>query len=99
MKKIRKTRVVKIADKQNILYIRHLGCDPYNEVKFACGKKVIVCYSLRYWHSVFDDFKLINKNVLINPSQIISESGIREVELIDNTKFVYSRRKLRNITA
>lgn len=93
---IRKSRVIKLTEHQNILYIKHLGQEPYNEVKFDCGKKVIVSYSLSYWHSVFQNFERINKGVLINPEKIISQAGTQEVELMDNSKFSYSRRKLKN---
>ncbi|GGD54906.1 hypothetical protein GCM10011514_18860 [Emticicia aquatilis] len=89
----RKTRVIKLAEHQNILYIKHLGQEPYNEVKFDCGKKLIVSYSLSYWQSVFQDFQRINKGVLINPQKVISQQGVQEVELADNSKFTYSRRK------
>lgn len=89
----RKTRVIKLAEYQNILYIKHLGQEPYNEVKFDCGKKLIVSYSLSYWQSVFQDFQRINKGVLINPQKVISQQGVQEVELTDNSKFTYSRRK------
>lgn len=89
----RKTRVIKLAEHQNILYIKHLGQEPYNEVKFDCGKKLIVSYSLSYWQSVFQDFQRINKGVLINPEKVISQQGGQEVELCDNSKFTYSRRK------
>ncbi len=93
---MKKTRVIKLAESHNIVYIKHLGQEPYNEIKFVCGKKIIVSYSLSYWHSVFQNFERINKGVLINPEKIISQAGIMEVELIDNSKFLYSRRKLRN---
>ena len=89
----KKTRIIKPQEHQSIIYIKHLGVQPYNEVKFDCGKKLIVCYSLSYWHSVFQDFQRINKNVLINPQKVLSNSGTLEVELSDNTKFNYSRRK------
>lgn len=89
-------RVIKLTEWHNILYIKHLGQEPYNEIKFDCGKKVIVSYSLSYWHSVFQDFQRINKTVLINPKKVISEQGTAEVELIDNSKFMYSRRRLKN---
>jgi hypothetical protein len=95
---IRKTRVIKLNEYQNIIYIKHLGQEPYNEVKFDCGKKVIVSYSLSYWHGVFQNFERINKGVLINPEKIISPTGMQEVELMDNSKFMYSRRKLKNST-
>jgi LytTr DNA-binding domain len=93
---IRKTRVIKLTEYQNIIYIKHLGQEPYNEVKFDCGKKVIVSYSLSYWHSVFQNFERINRGVLINPEKVISQTGTQEVELMDNSKFMYSRRKLKN---
>lgn len=35
----RKTRVIELTEYQAILYIKHLGNQPYNEVKFDCGKK------------------------------------------------------------
>lgn len=89
----RNTRVIKIQEHHKIIYIKHLGKEPYNEIKFDCGKKIIVSYSLNYWHSVFQDFHRINKGVLINPDKIISQSGILEVELSDKSKFTYSRRK------
>lgn len=89
----RNSRVIKPQEHQNILYIKHLGQEPYNEVKFDCGKKLIVSYSLSYWQSVFQDFHRINKGVLINPEKIISQQGGAEVELSDNSKFTYSRRK------
>lgn len=92
----RKTRVIKLTECHNIVYIKHLGQEPYNEIKFECGKKVIVSYSLSYWHSVFQNFERINKSVLINPEKIISQLGSHEVELMDNSKFLYSRRKLKN---
>lgn len=98
-KPVRNTRVIKLTERHNVLYIKHLGQEPYNEIKFACGKKVIVCYSLSYWHNIFQDFQRINKSVLINPNKIISKQGIAEVELIDNSKFMYSRRKLKNMIA
>jgi hypothetical protein len=91
---VRKTRVFKADEEQHIIYIKHLGKEPYNEIKFECGKKLIVSYSLGYWHQVFQDFKRINKGVLINPKKILSEYGQKEVELIDNSKFKYSRRGL-----
>ncbi len=87
------TRIIRKDDSHKILYIRHLGSEPYNEVKFDCGKKLIVSYSLSYWHSIFQDFHRINKGVLINPQKVLSNSGTLEVELTDNTKFNYSRRK------
>lgn len=92
----RNTRIVRKDESFKILYIKHLGQEPYNEIKFDCGKKVIVSYSLNYWHSVFQDFQRINKTVLINPKKVISEQGTAEVELVDNSKFMYSRRKLKN---
>lgn len=91
---VRKTRVFKLADEQHIVYIKHLGKEPYNEIKFECGKKLIVSYSLGYWHQVFKEFERINKSVLINPKKIIGEFGQKEIELIDNSKFKYSRRGL-----
>lgn len=94
----RNTRVIKIAEKHQIIYIKHLGIEPYNEIKFDCGKKIIVSYSLNYWQTVFRDFQRINKSVLINPHKIISAFGIQEVELTDNSKFMYSRRKLKSST-
>jgi LytTr DNA-binding domain len=92
----RKIRVVKLHEYPKIIYIKHLGQEPYNEIKFDCGKKLIVSYSLSYWHSVFQNFERINKSVLINPDKIISQVGLQEVELMDNSKFLYSRRKLKN---
>ena len=94
----RNTRIVKSEEEQSIVYIKHLGCQPYNEVKFDCGKKVIVSYSLNYWQSVFQDFKRINKGVLINPQKIISPDTSSEVELIDNSRFTYSRRKFKTLS-
>ena len=93
--KTRNTRVIQLNERHNIVYIKHLGQEPYNEIKFECGKTIIVSYSLNYWHSVFQDFQRINKSVLINPDKIISQIGIQEVELMDNSKFLYSRRKLK----
>ncbi len=93
---MKKIRVIKLAESHNIDYIKHLGQEPYNEIKFECGKKVVVSYSLTYWHTVFQNFERINKSVLINPEKIISQAGIMEVELIDNSKFLYSRRKLKS---
>lgn len=92
----RNIRVVKLHEYPKIIYIKHLGQEPYNEIKFDCGKKLIVSYSLSYWHSVFQNFERINKGVLINPDKIISQVGSQEVELMDNSKFMYSRRKLKN---
>ncbi len=92
----RNTRVIKPQEHHKVIYIKHLGCEPYNEIKFDCGRTLIVCYSLTYWHSVFQDFRRINKSVLINPNKIISEQGTAEVELSDKSKFLYSRRKLKN---
>ncbi|MFY7908386.1 MAG: hypothetical protein ACOVO2_02480 [Emticicia sp.] len=89
----RNSRVIKPQEHDKVIYIKHLGQEPYNEVKFDCGKKLIVSYSLTYWQSVFHDFKRINKGVLINPDKVISQAGVLEVELSDNTKFMYSRRK------
>ena len=91
----KKTRIIKPTDHQDIIYIKHLGQEPYNEVKFECGKKLIVSYSLTYWHSVFQDFHRINKGVLINPQKIINKVGLQEVELSDKSIFSYSRRKLK----
>ncbi|MFY7909480.1 MAG: LytTR family transcriptional regulator DNA-binding domain-containing protein [Emticicia sp.] len=91
MKRI--SRLLKPQEHHKVIYIKHLGREPYNEVKFDCGKTLIVSYSLRYWHSVFQDFQRINKSVLINPSKIISQQGESEVELEDNSKFIFSRRK------
>lgn len=93
---IRNSRVIKPQEHHNILYIKHLGQEPYNEVKFDCGKKLIVSYSLSYWQNVFQDFHRINKGVLINPDKVISKVGVLEVELCDNSKFTYSRRKHKN---
>lgn len=89
----RTPRLIKPHESGNILYIKHLGREPYNEVKFECGRKLIVSYSLNFWHNVFQDFRRINKGVLINPQKIISNNDSKEVELTDNTKFTYSRRK------
>lgn len=93
---IRNSRVIKPQEHDKVIYIKHLGQEPYNEVKFDCGKKLIVSYSLSYWQSVFQDFHRINKGVLINPDKVISEKGVLEVELSDNSKFTYSRRKHKN---
>jgi LytTr DNA-binding domain len=92
----RNSRIIKPQEHHKIIYIKHLGCEPYNEIKFDCGRTLIVSYSLTYWHSVFQDFQRINKSVLINPQKIISPKGILEVELSDNSKFTYSRRKHKN---
>ena len=91
----KKTRIIKPQDHHNIIYIKHLGVQPYNEIKFECGRKLIVCYSLTYWHSIFQDFQRINRGVLVNPNKVVSEFGSKEVELIDNSKFIYSRRKMK----
>jgi hypothetical protein len=93
---IRNSRVIKPQEHHKVIYIKHLGQEPYNEVKFDCGKKLIVSYSLSYWQSVFQDFHRINKGVLINPDKVISEKGVLEVELSDNSKFTYSHRKHEN---
>jgi hypothetical protein len=88
----RKVRLLQLTEYQSILYIKHLGTQPYNEIKFDCGKKLIVSYSLNYWQTVFQDFCRINKGILINPEKIISrESG--KIVLSDNSIFTYSRRK------
>ena len=92
----RNSRVIKPQEHDKVIYIKHLGSEPYNEIKFDCGRILIVSYSLTYWHSVFQDFQRINKSVLINPQKVISEKGILEVELSDNSKFTYSRRKHKN---
>lgn len=92
----RNSRVIKPTEHHKVIYIKHLGQEPYNEVKFDCGKKLIVSYSLSYWQSVFQDFHRINKGVLINPNKVISKAGVLEVELCDNSKFTYSRRKHKN---
>lgn len=93
----RNSRVIKPQEHHKVIYIKHLGKEPYNEVKFDCGKKLIVSYSLNYWHSVFQDFHRINKGVLINPQKISSNKGslcgTLEVELTDKSIFTYSRRK------
>lgn len=91
---LRKTRIVKLDEGNTIVYIKHLGEQPYNEIKYECGKKIIVSYSLTYWHSIFQNFHRINKSVLINPEKIVSDEGFNEVVLIDNTRFLYSRRRL-----
>lgn len=91
----RKTRVIDLSQHHRVMYIKHLGVEPYNEIKFDCGKIVVVGYSLSYWHTVFRNFRRINHGVLINPNKIISEFGTQEVELSDNSKFMYSRRKLK----
>ncbi|MFD2523571.1 LytTR family transcriptional regulator DNA-binding domain-containing protein [Emticicia soli] len=95
---IRNTRVLNLLEEKAIVYIKHLGSQPYNEVKFDCGKKVIVSYSLNYWQGIFQDFKRINKSVLINPQKIISLLKSQEVELSDNSRFTYSRRKYRTLS-
>lgn len=88
----RKTRVIQLAEYHSILYVKHLGTQPYNEIKFDCGKIIIVSYSLNYWQTVFQNFCRINKGILINPEKIISrQSG--KVVLSDNSSFTYSRRK------
>jgi hypothetical protein len=92
----RNSRVIKPQEHDKVIYIKHLGQEPYNEIKFDCGRILIVSYSLTYWHSVFQDFQRINKSVLINPQKVISPEGILEVELTDNSKFTYSRRKHKN---
>jgi len=92
----RNSRVIKPQEHHKVIYIRHLGSEPYNEIKFDCGRVLIVSYSLTYWHSVFQDFQRINKSVLINPQKVISPKGFLEVELSDNSKFTYSRRKHKN---
>lgn len=92
----RNSRVIKPQEHDKVIYIKHLGSEPYNEIKFDCGRIIIVCYSLNYWHSVFQDFRRINKSVLINPQKVISPEGFLEVELSDNSKFTYSRRKHKN---
>lgn len=89
----RKIRLVHLIEYQSIiLYIKHLGTQPYNEVKFDCGKKIIVSYSLNYWQTVFQDFRRINKGILINPEKIISRES-EKIVLSDNSIFTYSRRK------
>ena len=94
----RNSRVLNLKERSAIVYIRHLGNQPYNEVKFECGKKVIVSYSLNYWQRVFQDFKRINKSVLINPQKVISSTKSLEIELIDNSRFTYSRRKFKTLS-
>ncbi len=93
----KKTRVIKLQESHNIIYIKHLGQEPYNEIKFECGKKIVVSYSLNYWQTVFQDFQRINRSVLINPNKIISKIGFQEVELSDNSKFSYSRRRFKDV--
>jgi hypothetical protein len=88
----RKMRLVHLAEYQSILYIKHLGTQPYNEIKFDCGKKLIVSYSLNYWQTVFQDFCRINKSILINPEKIISRND-GKIVLSDDSTFTYSRRK------
>jgi DNA-binding LytR/AlgR family response regulator len=88
----RKTRVIELTEYQTILYIKHLGKQPYNEVKFDCGKKLIVSYSLNYWQSVFQNFYRISRGILINPEKIVSQQRCIIV-LSDNSSFTYSRRK------
>lgn len=94
----RNSRVLNPKEENAIIYIRHLGNQPYNEVKFECGKKVIVSYSLNYWQNIFQDFKRINKSVLINPQKIISSIKSPEIELSDNSRFTYSRRKYKTLS-
>jgi len=88
----RKVRLVQLTEYPRILYIKHLGMQPYNEIKFDCGKKLIVSYSLNYWQTVFQDFCRINKSILINPEKIISRES-EKIVLSDNSIFTYSRRK------
>jgi LytTr DNA-binding domain len=92
----RNSRVIKPQEYHSVIYIKHLGIEPYNEIKFDCGRTLIVSYSLNYWHSVFQNFARINKNVLINPEKVISKTRSLEVELVDNSKFNYSRRRLKS---
>lgn len=94
----RNTRIIRPKEEQKIVYIKHLGRQPYNEVKFDCGKKIIVSYSLNYWQSVFQDFKRINKGVLINPQKVISPTQSPEIQLSDNSRFTYSRRKFKTLS-
>jgi hypothetical protein len=88
----RKVRLVQLTEYPRILYIKHLGRQPYNEIKFDCGKKLIVSYSLNYWQTVFQDFCRINKSILINPEKIISRES-EKIVLSDHSIFTYSRRK------
>ncbi len=88
----RKTRLIKQTEYSKILYIKHLGLQPYNEVKFDCGKTIIVSYSLNYWQTVFQNFYRINKSILINPEKIISRH-CGKIVLSDSSSFTYSRRK------
>ncbi len=94
-KKPKKTRVFNLKESINIIYIRHLGEQPYNEIKFQCGKKLIVSYSLSYWHQVFQSFHRINRGVLVNPAKISFVNDLQEVILIDDSIFTYSRRMSR----
>jgi hypothetical protein len=93
---IRNTRIVKSEDHKKILYIKHLGKEPYNEIKFECGKKIIVSYSLSYWHKVFQYFQRVNKGVIVNPNKIISNIDAQTLVLEDNSEFTYSRRRFKN---
>jgi DNA-binding LytR/AlgR family response regulator len=90
--KVKKLRILKPRDYSQIVYIRHLGKQPYNEIKFECGRKLIVCYSLNYWQTLFQDFTRVNRSVLVNPAKIIRTVDSQEVILIDNSSFIYSRR-------
>jgi DNA-binding LytR/AlgR family response regulator len=92
----RNLRIIKSEDQSRILYIKHLGTEPYNEVKFECGRKLIVSYSLNFWQNIFQDFQRINRGVLVNPTKIISQTGLQIVILKDNSEFNYSRRKFKN---
>lgn len=94
--KTKKTRIIKAIDYSKILYIKHLGEQPYNEIKFDCGKTLIVSYSLNYWQTIFQDFQRINKGILINPKKVVSPTNIPQVVLSDNSTFHYSRRKFKN---
>jgi hypothetical protein len=90
----KRVRAFALEKQPSILYVRHLGQEPYNEIKFECGKKIIVSGSLGYWHRVFQDFERINKGVLINPCKVVSELGKKEVVLTDKSIFQFSRRSL-----
>ncbi|CAN1540563.1 LytTR DNA-binding domain containing protein [Spirosomataceae bacterium] len=91
----RKVRLIQLTEYPSILYIKHLGIQPYNEIKFDCGKKLIVSYSLNYWQTVFQDFCRINKGILINPEKIISRKR-EKIMLSDHSIFTYSRRKYKD---
>lgn len=93
---IRNTRVIKSEDYTKILYIKHLGKEPYNEIKFECGKKIIVSYSLSYWHKVFQYFRRVNNGVIVNPNKVVSNIDGQTLVLEDSSEFTYSRRRYKN---